>query len=51
MMQTVVEFLSVLGSVIGRFGWRLYADCRMDNHYHLLLETPKSPTCPRACAG
>ena len=27
-----VEFLSVLGSVIGRLGWRLYAYCLMDNH-------------------
>lgn len=35
------EFLSVLGSVVERFGWRLYAYCLMDNHYHLMVETPK----------
>ena len=23
-------------------GWLLYAFCLMDNHYHLLLETPQS---------
>jgi putative transposase len=35
------EFLSVLGSVVERFGWRVYAYCLMDNHYHLMVETPK----------
>ncbi|MEK6208921.1 MAG: transposase [Pseudomonadota bacterium] len=35
------EFLSVLGSVGERSGWRLYAYCLMDNHYHLMVETPK----------
>ena len=34
------EILSVLGSVVERFGWRLYAYCLMDNHYHLMVETP-----------
>jgi len=35
------EFLSVLGCVVERFGWRLYAYCLMGNHYHLMVETPK----------
>ena len=37
-----LEFLSVLAAVVGRFGWRLYAYCLMDNHYHLMVETPKA---------
>ena len=34
-------WLSVLGQVIGRFGWLCHAYCLMDNHYHLLIETPQ----------
>jgi REP element-mobilizing transposase RayT len=34
-------WLRCLGEVIARFGWRCYAYCLMDNHYHLLIETPK----------
>ena len=34
-------FLAVLASVIDRFHWQLHAYCLMDNHYHLLLETPE----------
>ena len=33
-------FLGVLGAVVARFGWLCHAYCLMDNHYHLLLETP-----------
>ena len=33
-------FLGVLGEVVARFGWLCHAYCLMDNHYHLLLETP-----------
>ncbi|MEO8298799.1 MAG: transposase [Burkholderiales bacterium] len=33
-------WVSVLGETCGRFGWRVHAWCLMDNHYHLLLETP-----------
>ena len=36
------EWLSVLSFVVERFGWRLYAYCLMDNHYHLTVETPKA---------
>lgn len=34
-------FLDRLAQVIDRFGWRCHAYCLMDNHYHLLIETPK----------
>lgn len=35
-------FLSVLAEVINRFGWICHAYCLMDNHYHLLIETPEA---------
>ncbi len=34
------HFLSVLGAVVKRFHWLCHAHCLMDNHYHLLIETP-----------
>jgi REP element-mobilizing transposase RayT len=34
-------FLSLLGREVSQQGWRLYAYCLMDNHYHLLVETPE----------
>ncbi|THJ12980.1 MAG: addiction module toxin RelE [Nitrospira sp. CG24C] len=34
-------FLTVLSHVIDRYGWLCHAYCLMDNHYHLLLETPQ----------
>ncbi|KFD40736.1 hypothetical protein DK28_0201130 [Peptococcaceae bacterium SCADC1_2_3] len=33
-------FLSVLGSVIKRYNWLCHTYCLMDNHYHLMIETP-----------
>jgi REP element-mobilizing transposase RayT len=33
-------FLSTFGLVVSRHGWLCHAYCLMDNHYHLLLETP-----------
>ena len=33
-------FLACLGEVVARFGWLCHAFCLMDNHYHLLIETP-----------
>jgi putative transposase len=33
-------FLSVLGSVVIRYNWLCHAFCLMDNHYHLMIETP-----------
>jgi REP element-mobilizing transposase RayT len=35
-------FLSVLDRVVSRFHLLLHAYCLMDNHYHLLLETPEA---------
>jgi REP-associated tyrosine transposase len=34
------RFLSVLERIVSRFHVALHAYCLMDNHYHLLLETP-----------
>src|SRR3990170_5996292 len=34
-------FLSTLSHVISRYDWLCHAYCLMDNHYHLLIETPK----------
>jgi putative transposase len=33
-------FLWVLERVVTQFRWRCYAWCLMDNHYHLLIQTP-----------
>jgi REP element-mobilizing transposase RayT len=33
-------FLKILTSVVRRFNWLCHAYCLMDNHYHLLIETP-----------
>jgi len=35
-----VGFLSVLGDVCESYNWVCHAYCLMDNHYHLLIETP-----------
>ncbi len=40
-------FLDLLGKEIRQQGWRCYAYCLMDNHYHLLVETPE----PNLVAG
>ena len=34
-------FLDLLGREVEQQQWRCYAYCLMDNHYHLLLETPE----------
>lgn len=34
------EFLSILNRVVDRYKWICHAYCLMDNHYHLLIETP-----------
>ena len=36
------RFLGVLGHVVARFYLRLHAYCLMDNHFHLVVETPKA---------
>jgi len=41
------RFLELLGKEIAQQGWRCYAYCLMDNHYHLLIETPE----PNLVAG
>ncbi|NCS66735.1 MAG: hypothetical protein GW787_11355 [Betaproteobacteria bacterium] len=33
-------FLVTLEQVINQFNWTCYAWCLMDNHYHLLIQTP-----------
>ncbi len=34
------NFLYILGAVVKRFNWLCHAYCLMDNHYHLMIETP-----------
>jgi REP element-mobilizing transposase RayT len=34
------EWLSTLAHACGRFGWSCLAWCLLDNHFHLVLETP-----------
>ncbi|SDY40910.1 transposase [Nitrosomonas sp. Nm33] len=36
------QFLDLLAELMTRYGAICYAYCLMDNHYHLLLETPKA---------
>jgi REP element-mobilizing transposase RayT len=33
-------FWDVFGAVVGKYNWRCHAYCLMDNHYHVLIETP-----------
>lgn len=33
-------FLGVVGKVVKRYNWLCHAYCLMDNHYHLIIETP-----------
>ena len=33
-------FLEALQQVVERFNWLCHAYCLMDNHYHLMIETP-----------
>ena len=35
------QWLSFLAHVVDRYGWLCHAYCLMDNHYHLVIETPK----------
>ncbi|HDP69852.1 MAG TPA: addiction module toxin RelE [Actinobacteria bacterium] len=35
------DFLEVLVQVVKRYNWLLHAYCLMNNHYHLLVETPE----------
>jgi len=38
--QDRADFLNILASVVKRYNWLCHAYCLMDNHYHLLIETP-----------
>lgn len=35
------QFVELLGREVNQQRWRCYAWCLMDNHYHLLIETPE----------
>lgn len=35
------DFLEILALTMERFDWLCHSYCLMDNHYHLLIETPK----------
>jgi len=35
-------FLDILGHVIDRTDWICHSYCLMDNHYHLMIETPRA---------
>jgi REP-associated tyrosine transposase len=43
-------FLNTLSQVIDRFRWLCHAYCLMNNHYHLLVETPDGIS-PKACVS
>ena len=34
-------FLELLTQVCGRTGWQIHAYCLMDNHFHLVVDTPR----------
>lgn len=36
------NYLSILSEVVKRYNWLCHAYCMMDNHYHLLVETPEA---------
>ncbi len=35
-----LEFLGVLGNIVEQYNWCCHSYCLMDNHYHVLVETP-----------
>ncbi|HEY6643648.1 REP-associated tyrosine transposase [Povalibacter sp.] len=36
-----MEWLALVAQVADRLQWRVYAYCQMDNHFHLLVQTPE----------
>jgi REP element-mobilizing transposase RayT len=44
------RFLELLAREVTQQGWRCYAYCLMDNHYHLVFET-RSANLVTACGG
>jgi REP element-mobilizing transposase RayT len=43
------KFEALLGKVVTKRGWALYAYCQMPNHYHLLLRTPNADISDGLC--
>jgi REP element-mobilizing transposase RayT len=39
--QDRTTWLEIFARVCSRFNWRCHAWCLMDNHYHILIETPE----------
>ena len=35
-------FLATLGESCGKSGWQVHALCLMNNHFHLVVETPRA---------
>ena len=35
-------FFRTLSQVVSRYGWICHAYCLMENHYHLVVETPRA---------
>src|SRR5439155_27052843 len=40
------RFLSLLADTVKRYEWKCHSFCLMNNHYHLVLETPKAGLAP-----
>jgi putative transposase len=36
------QFLDTLGQACGKTGWQVHAYCLMNNHFHLVVETPQA---------
>ena len=36
------RFIATLGEVCGKTGWQVHALCLMNNHFHLVVETPQA---------
>ena len=39
------RFLETLGESCGKTGWQVHAYCLMDNHFHLVVQTPRADLC------
>src|SRR5260370_42273829 len=42
-----LDFLELLAEVVRRFGWIVYTYMLLDNHFHLVIETPEATPLPR----
>ncbi len=45
------DYYSVVFEVCKRFNWVIHAYCLMDNHYHLLVETPEGDLSKKRMGG